>query len=262
MMRNRFRGVRGIARLVIAAAVMLHVCGCGDDDAGAPPPPSAELADLTISMGTLSPFFSPNSTFYVVESVVASTLTVTPTALDSGATITVNGATVDSGTSSSPIDLAMGANIITIIVTATDGLTQESYALLVFRGGLQAYVKASNTDSEDQFGVSVAVDGDTIVVGALDEDSNATGVDGNQADNSAADSGAVYVFVRTGGVWSQQAYLKASNTDAHDGFGVSVAIDADTIVVGADCEDSSATGVDGDQTDNSAAEAGAAYVFE
>ena len=62
--------------------------------------------------------------------------------------------------------------------------------------------------------ISVAVSGDTVVVGASEEDSNATGVNGNQSDNSAVDSGAAYVFVRSGTNWSQQAYLKASNTGA------------------------------------------------
>ncbi len=85
----------------------------------------------------------------------------------------------------------------------------------------------------DQFGYAVAVSGDTVVVGALLEDSNATGVNGDQADNSAIDSGAAYVFTRTGGVWSQQAYLKASNTGAGDQFGWAVAVSGDTVVVGA-----------------------------
>ena len=65
---------------------------------------------------------------------------------------------------------------------------------------------------DDSFGSSVAVSGDTVVVGACYEDSNATGVNGNQSNNSATDSGAAYVFVRSGTTWSQQAYLKASNT--------------------------------------------------
>lgn len=125
----------------------------------------------------------------------------------------------------------------------------------------QAYLKASNTGSIDAFGRSVAISGDTIVIGADLESSNATGVNGNQADNSAEFSGAAYVFVRNGTIWSQQAYLKASNTEERDNFGVSVAVSGDTIVVGAHTEDSSATGVDGDQTDNSATYAGAAYVF-
>ncbi|MCK6483155.1 MAG: thrombospondin type 3 repeat-containing protein [Phycisphaerae bacterium] len=125
----------------------------------------------------------------------------------------------------------------------------------------QAYLKASNTGTNDQFGYSVAVSGDTVVVGAIDEDSNATGIDGNQADNSASGSGAAYVFVRGGGVWSQQAYLKASNTGVSDLFGVSVAVSGDTVVVGAHREDSNATGVNGNESDNSATDSGAIYVF-
>ena len=107
----------------------------------------------------------------------------------------------------------------------------------------------------------MAVSGDTVVVGAHREDSNATGVNGNQSDNSAVDAGAAYVFVRSGTTWSQQAYLKASNTGAGDCFGCSVAVSGDTVVVGALGEDSNATGVNGNQSDNSAADAGAAYVF-
>ncbi len=97
----------------------------------------------------------------------------------------------------------------------------------------QAYLKASNTGAGDQFGLSVAVSGDTLVVGAAYEDSNATGVGGEQGNNSASDAGAAYVFVRSGNTWSQQAYLKASNTGADDLFGCSVAVFGDTLVVGA-----------------------------
>ena len=69
----------------------------------------------------------------------------------------------------------------------------------------QAYLKASNTDAWDSFGCSVAVSGDTAVVGARAEDSNTTGVNGDQSDNSALSSGAAYVFVQNGTIWSQQA---------------------------------------------------------
>lgn len=67
--------------------------------------------------------------------------------------------------------------------------------------------------------------------------------------------------MRNAGTWSQQAYLKASNTEAFDRFGTSVAVSEDTVVVGAHTEASNATGVNGDQTNNSANAAGAAYVF-
>ena len=74
----------------------------------------------------------------------------------------------------------------------------------------QAYVKASNANSGDFFGEGVALSGDTLVVKVRLEDSAATGIDGDQSDNSANGAGAVYVFTLDGaGVWSQQAYIKA-----------------------------------------------------
>ncbi len=107
--------------------------------------------------------------------------------------------------------------------TRTDNSALNSGAVYIFiRSGTtwsqQAYLKASNTGAGDWFGSAVAVSGDTLVVGARFEDSNATGVNGDQADNSVNDSGAAYVFVRSGTTWSQQAYLKASNTGADDYF--------------------------------------------
>jgi hypothetical protein len=111
----------------------------------------------------------------------------------------------------------------------------------------------------DGFGVSVAISGTTVVVGAPGEGSAATGVNGDETDDSASGAGAAYVFDKVDDMWVQTAYLKASNTDAGDRFGFAVAIHGDTIVVGAEREDS---GSPEDQDDNSAPEAGAAYVFE
>ncbi len=126
----------------------------------------------------------------------------------------------------------------------------------------QAYIKASNAGAGDEFGnaLSLAANGATLAVGAHLEDSNAAGVPG---DNSAADSGAVYVFGRSSGVWSQRAYLKASNAGSGDEFGYSVALadDGNTLAVGASREDSNATGVNGDQNNNSSSDSGAAYIF-
>src|SRR6476469_8678661 len=141
--------------------------------------------------------------------------------------------------------------------TSSSGSPAPIVAQLVQQG----YLKASNATADDLFGFNVALSGDTLVVGAPQESSNAIGVNGNQADNSAPNSGAVYVFTRTNGVWNQQAYLKASNTDAGDQFGVIMALSDDTLAVGAQFEASNATGVNGDQTDNSAPQAGAVYVF-
>lgn len=123
----------------------------------------------------------------------------------------------------------------------------------------QAYVKASNSGINDNFGTSIAISGDTVVVGSQLEDGSGTGVN-PPSDELAAEAGAAYVFVRNHGVWTQQAYLKASNTQAGDFFGRSVAISGDTIVVGAYQEDGSGTGVNS-ASDELASSAGAAYVF-
>lgn len=125
----------------------------------------------------------------------------------------------------------------------------------------QAYLKASNTATGDNFGYSVAISGNTAVIGAPYEDSNATGINGNQADDTALSAGAVYIFIREGGTWSQQAYIKASNAGSNDRFGWSVSISGDTVVIGAPGEASNATGVNGNQQDNSVVDTGAAYVF-
>ena len=132
----------------------------------------------------------------------------------------------------------------------------------------EAYVKASNTAAFDSFGSSVALSGDTLAVGAYGEDSGATGINNNQTDNSSRSSGAVYIFTRSGSTWSQQAYIKASNTGIGDNFGYSVALSGDTLAVGANREDSNAAGVNapltggsGTQADDSVISSGAVYIF-
>jgi hypothetical protein len=147
-----------------------------------------------------------------------------------------------------------------------DDQAVNSGAVYVFRrsGSIwdqEAYLKASNTQYEDNFGLSLALWGDTLAVGAPYEDSGATGANGNQDSESTNASGAVYVFQRTGATWAQQAYLKASNTGAEDNFGWSLALAGDLLAVGAIGEDSAAKGPGSDQGDNTADDAGAAYVF-
>ncbi|EFO80628.1 alpha beta-propellor repeat-containing integrin [Oscillochloris trichoides DG-6] len=133
------------------------------------------------------------------------------------------------------------------------GLSSSDWASIQAQLAAPTYFKASNTETNDGFGYSVSVDGNTVVVGAYTEASNGSG----EGDNSALVAGAAYVFVRSGTTWSQQAYLKASNAQAGDRFGYSVAISGDTIVIGADGEDSNGSA----QSDNSAPDSGAAYVF-
>ena len=138
---------------------------------------------------------------------------------------------------------------------------------MVLRGGAgwehEAYINPSNTDGGDFFGYDLALsnDGRTLVVSAEGEDGDATGVGGPQQEG-AGQAGAVYVFERAAS-WSQVAYVKATNTEADDRFGRSVALSADaqTLVVGAALEDSGQTGIGGTGTDNATTDAGAAYVY-
>lgn len=127
----------------------------------------------------------------------------------------------------------------------------------------QAYLKASLPRAGDRFGRAVAVSpsGSTIAVGAPGQDSGAMGPGGVEDSSGAADSGAVYVFVRAGNVWTLQAFLKPSNTGAGDTFGSAVALGNDTLLVGAPEEDSNADGINGNDKDNTANDAGAAYMF-
>ena len=104
----------------------------------------ATLTDLTVSEGTLAPIFDKETTEYVVEVANAiESMTVTPTATSSKATITVNGQSVNSGSTSQPIALNVGENTVTVEVTAEDGTTVISYTILVTRA-------AKDTDDNEQ----------------------------------------------------------------------------------------------------------------
>jgi len=132
----------------------------------------------------------------------------------------------------------------------------------------QAYVKASNTHEGYQFGNSLSLsnDGNTLAVSSIGESSSATGINGNQADTSMDGAGAVYVFTRSGATWTQQAFVKASNTGSPDvgnqfGYSVAVSGDGNTLAVGSTSEPSAATGVNGDQKNMAAPDSGAVYVY-
>lgn len=176
----------------------------------------------------------------------------------------INGTVVRLGEKTEQLRLPLGSTTVMMQLTANDGLS-KTYSLVFDRGNTvlrqAVYGKASNSGTGDRFSYALSSSGNTLAVGAWGEASMATGIDGNQMSEGASASGAVYVFVRNGVAWTQQAYLKASNTGAGDHFGWSVSLDADTLAVGAHQEASVATGINGNQQDNSAANAGAVYVF-
>ena len=171
-----------------------------------------------------------------------------------GASVTLSGDTLAVGAPAPPNPGNSAGGSGTVYVFTRNGTTWAQ----------QAEVKASNAAVLDEFGRSVALDGEMLVVGAPGEDSSAVGINdnGKQGDNNAPNSGAAYVFRRTNGVWTQQAYVKASNTESGDNFGGRVAVDGSTLAIGAAGEDSSATGMNGPETNNDAPQSGAVYVMQ
>jgi hypothetical protein len=166
---------------------------------------------------------------------------------------------------------AMGINGV-----ETDTSMPNAGAVYVFtRSGTswsqQAYVKASNTAANAQFGgasgffgptLALSGDGSTMAVGALGESSGATTINGSQTDTSAPSAGAVYVFSRAGTTWSQQAYVKAWNARANASFGhPALSADGNLLAVGSNGESSAAMTINGDTTDSSSPSAGAVYTF-
>ena len=134
-----------------------------------------------------------------------------------------------------------------------------------------AYLKASNPRADAKLRIwqrstrahaGVSRDGARSPLQPPMRGSGATGINGNQKDDSASNAGAIYVFTRSGGKWAQQAYVKASNTAAYDSFGFTLSLsgDGNTLAVGATREDSAAHGINGSGADNSAEDSGAVYV--
>ena len=156
----------------------------------------------------------------------------------------------------------------TSVISASNQSATDAGAVYIFtRSGTnwlhQAYLKASNAGVGDLFGSSIALsgDGNTLAVGAPLENGSSSGIGGAQND-LADDAGAVYVFTRGGTSWSQQTYVKASNTGPGDRFGVSVALtgDGNMLAVGAPFEDSSGKGI-GSTSNESTTDAGAVYIY-
>ncbi len=138
--------------------------------------------------------------------------------------------------------VAIHRNMAVIGAIRHDAKGEDSGAAYVFnRSGSswsqQAKLTAEDGNAGDAFGQSIAVSDDTIVIGAPHDDDH------------GSSSGAVYVFSNNGNAWTQQAKLTASDGAPGDVFGISVALDGDDLLIGADLHDAKAP------------DAGAAYVF-
>jgi hypothetical protein len=222
----------------------------GTDDDGAPNAGAAYV--FTRSLGVWTP-----------QAYVKASNTTAGDQLGVSVSLSSDGSTLAVG---APFEDGSGTGV----GSPTNDLATDAGAAYVFtRSGVtwtqQAYVKASNTGAGDNFGSSVALsgDGNALMVGAINEDGGATGI-GGTSNEAAAEAGAVYAYTRSGTLWTPQSYVKASNTGVGDGFGSSVALSSNgsTRAIGAQFEDGGATGVGGNQGDNSAASAGAVYIYQ
>lgn len=163
---------------------------------------------------------------------------------------------------------AIGEDNSTEGLATDDGLSADSGAVYVFdRSGTtwtqEAYLKAFVIRQTERFGQRLALSGDgSVLLGSsLREAGSVFGL----AEDSAsvfddASSGAAYAFKNDNGTWTELAYLKASNTESSDNFGISLAIsgDGETIAVGSYLEDSASAAT---PLDNSVADSGAVYLY-
>ena len=152
--------------------------------------------------------------------------------------------TPNDGTAGAQFGISIAISGDTVLVGASSdstGGTNAGSAYVFLRNGItwtqQAKLTAADAAAGDSFGWSVDIDGDTAIVGARLDDAG------------AINSGSAYVFVRSGSNWTQQAMLTASDVAANDWFGVSVAISGDSAAAGAQFHD------------DSGSNSGSAYVF-
>lgn len=109
------------------------------------------------------------------------------------------------------------------------------------------------------YGEAVALQKDTLVVGAPQEDDSAKLSRPDSKDNSSVNIGAVYIYTKSDTGWSEVASFKGAQSKAS--FGSVLSLDGDHLAVGASGEDSSVSQVDSNQSDNAKGSAGAVYIF-
>ena len=201
------------------------IVGAMDEDGGAGNP--------VISAGAAYVFYNNGVSWQEVEILYASDMQ----ALDYfGNSVAISGdyaivgAYQESGGAGDPVGYAGAAYVF-----YNNGVSWQEVEIL----------HASDLQALDHFGYSVAISGDYAIVGARNEDGG--------AGNPAAEAGAAYVFYNNGVSWQEVEILHASDLQADDEFGTSVAISGDYAIVGAYWEDGGA----GDP----AVKAGAAYLF-
>lgn len=181
------------------------------------------LLGLEVSGGALSPAFAATTTAYsTAVAFLRRQVTVTASTDVQGATIEIDGLPATNGQASAPITLDEGGNDIVVRVTTPDG-NQRDYTLTVTRATVSALVERLDQPGRfagDEFGSCVAIDGDTIAIGAP------------LANGAAADTGAVTILRNSGGFWLEEAFLTGPTASAGAGSDLSLALEGDVLVVG------------------------------
>jgi hypothetical protein len=168
----------------------------------------------------------------------------------SGDTLVVGVAYANSGVSGDPKDTS----------------TPHAGGVFVYRhsGGTwarEAYLTSSTPRANAAFGASLSFNGDVLAVGAPGEGGTGSGLEADPGGSPANNTGAAYVFSRSGTTWTQRAYLKATNPRESASFGSSIALGSSALVVGAPQEGTLTRGIDGPQAPSDACSCGAAYAY-
>ena len=159
----------------------------------------AHLSDLSLSSGSLTPSFSADTLWYSVsiDSSIAS-LTVTAPVVYTGATVTVNGTTVNSGTASSALSMSVGTNTVTVVVTSNNESSTKTYTLSIVRAAAENHAPstptsiscatspvAASTGNACTLTAASPTDADSDTVTYADASSTCTGVAVNSSTGNA-----------------------------------------------------------------------------
>ena len=145
---------------VVKAGYDDGISGSSNETSATPLSSNADLRGLALSSGTLDPVFDGSQTSYTASAANStSSLTVTASVY-TGAAVKINGADASSGVPSAELPLNVGANTITVEVTAQDGITQKTYTILVTRqAGNRSGSHGGGTAAPANNSVQVVVDG-------------------------------------------------------------------------------------------------------
>ena len=206
---------------------------------------SPSLLMLDAGIVRLEPELDPARTDYTLAvPLVVERVTLQLTAAES-AHVLVDGRPLEDGQTWMSPPLPLGSKMVVITLNAP-GYPNRTYTLELKRGGKQeAQLSSTAASAGDNFGTSVALSGDRLLVGATFEDGSKR-KSASDPDDASKDSGAAYVFERSGTSWTQKAYVKAETPLAGSHFGYAVAFEGDQFAISAPQEP----------------DGGAVYVFE